>query len=159
MTIEVFSHTIMDRKIVEFLRGHHVATLATSISSITSDIAVTVPWVAHCFYVLLEDEASLVFTSDVDTRHGKEMLENQVVAVGVALETKTVGKIRGVQIEGNARQLDTKTDFYKKAKTAYLKAFPYAVLMKTTLWAVDIQTAKLTDNRLGFGKKITWQRG
>jgi uncharacterized protein YhbP (UPF0306 family) len=44
----------------------------------------------------------------------------------------------------------------KKSKKAYLKKFPVALLMETTLWVVGITYLKMTDNRLGFGKKIVW---
>ena len=30
------------------------------------------------------------------------------------------------------------------------------MLMKTTLWVVDLSFLKFTDNRLGFGKKLIW---
>jgi len=33
-----------------------------------------------------------------------------------------------------------------------------AMLMDTTLWAVDLTHIKMTDNRLGFGKKIIWEK-
>ena len=39
-----------------------------------------------------------------------------------------------------------------------LKKFPYAVLMKTTLWILEIEYIKMTDNRLGFGKKLIWEK-
>lgn len=32
------------------------------------------------------------------------------------------------------------------------------MLMDTTLWVVDLTLIKFTDNRLGFGKKIVWQK-
>ncbi len=43
-----------------------------------------------------------------------------------------------------------------KARWAYLKRFPLAVLMDTHLWVVKLTFIKMTDNRLGFGKKIVW---
>ena len=45
-------------------------------------------------------------------------------------------------------------DLRKKAKKAYLKSFPYAALMKTTLWILNPRFIKMTHNRLGFGKKL-----
>jgi len=133
----------MDPRIVKFIKEHHVLTLASSENNI--------PWTAHCFYAFLEVEKALVFTSDEDTRHAREMLDNQVVAGGIALETKTIGKIRGIQLTGRV---------FKKqpASRAYLTRFPYAALMKTTLWILEIDTIKFTDNRLGFGKKLYWER-
>jgi uncharacterized protein YhbP (UPF0306 family) len=41
---------------------------------------------------------------------------------------------------------------------AYLTRFPFAVLMNASLWIVEIHIIKMTDNRLGFGKKLFWER-
>jgi uncharacterized protein YhbP (UPF0306 family) len=43
-----------------------------------------------------------------------------------------------------------------RAKSGYLKRFPVAILMDTRLWIVKLTCIKMTDNRLGFGKKIVW---
>ncbi|MGD0342664.1 MAG: hypothetical protein ABSA76_13260 [Bacteroidales bacterium] len=45
---------------------------------------------------------------------------------------------------------------FQKAKNAYLKKFPVAALMDTRLWIVELTYIKMTDNRLGFGKKLIW---
>ncbi|MDX1315515.1 MAG: hypothetical protein R3356_08440, partial [Eudoraea sp.] len=66
-----------------------------------------------------------------------------------------VGKIQGIQFEGEAYRPDEK--LHKKARKAYLKRFPVAALMNTSLWVVKLNHIKLTDNRLGFGKKLTWR--
>lgn len=122
-----------------------------------------VPWVAHCFYAFMEKEMVLVFTTDPETRHGQEMQENEQVSVGIAWETKIVGQIRGAQITGRVKQasnlpLQVEGAGGRSPKVAYLKRFPYALLMKTTLWILEIETIKYTDNRLGFGKKLNWSR-
>jgi hypothetical protein len=46
----------------------------------------------------------------------------------------------------------------KDEKSVYFKRFPYALAMNPTLWKIKVEFFKLTDNRLGFGKKIMWQR-
>jgi len=124
------------------------------------------PWVAHCFYAFMEKEMVLVFTTDDDTRHGQEMKENETVSAGIAWETKAVGQIRGAQIEGRVVKIEKSKPERRKTsderrlppKLAYLKRFPYAALMKTTLWVLEIESIKYTDNRLGFGKKLKWSR-
>ena len=136
----------MDERIVKFIKKHHVLTVATCVDS--------KPWTANCFYVYMEEENCFVFTTDDDTRHGKEFEANPVVAGSVVLETNIIGKIRGLQFEGVASKPDDK--LHKKARKAYLKRFPVAMLMETNLWIVKITHAKLTDNRLGFGRKLRW---
>jgi uncharacterized protein len=139
----------MDKRIIEFIHEHHVLTLATSINNIS--------YCANCFYVYLEEENVLVFTSDKDTRHAQEAMKNKQVSGSIVLETNVVGKIQGVQFMGEIVFPDG--DLLKKCKKRYLKSFPYAVLMKTTLWLVRLNFIKMTDNRLGFGKKLVWEEG
>jgi uncharacterized protein YhbP (UPF0306 family) len=135
-----------DKRISKFFNKHHVLTMATSIGN--------EPWCANCFYVYLETENTLVFTTDPDTRHGQEFLKNQLVAGSVVLETIIIGKIRGIQFQGIVSEPDGA--LAEKARTAYLKRFPPAALMDTHLWVVKLTYIKMTDNRLGFGKKLIW---
>jgi uncharacterized protein YhbP (UPF0306 family) len=138
---------MIDSKIIRFFRKHHVLTIATTIEN--------EPWCANCFYVYLAEENALVFTTDTDTRHGKEFIKNPRVAGSVVLETMIVGKIRGIQFQGIVSEPEG--DLLTKAKWAYLKNFHPAVLMDTHLWVVKLTLIKMTDNRLGFGKKIIWK--
>jgi uncharacterized protein YhbP (UPF0306 family) len=104
----------------------------------------------------MEEENSLVFTSDYDTKHIMQASHNIYVAGSIVLETSIVGKIQGVQFQGII--IEPQGESLSKAKTAYLKRFPVAMLMKTTLWVVDLTFLKYTDNNLGFGKKLTWEK-
>jgi len=136
-----------EKRIVDFIHEHHVLTLATSVDDN--------PWCANCFYVYLEDENCFVFTTDDDTKHAQDTEKNKNVAGSIVLETKTVGKIRGIQFRGIMEKPSGKLK--TKSKKAYLKRFPYAALMKTSLWVVKLNYIKMTDNRLGFGKKLFWE--
>jgi uncharacterized protein YhbP (UPF0306 family) len=138
---------MIDPGIVRFFKKHHVLTIATSVNNI--------PWCANCFYVYMEEENALVFTTDAETRHGKEFLQNQTVAGSIVLETMIVGKIRGIQFSGIVTEPEGV--LLSKAGSAYLKRFPVAVLMNTHLWTVRLTYIKMTDNRLGFGKKLIWE--
>jgi len=136
-----------DKRIIEFIGEHHVLTLATSFEE--------EPYCANCFYIYLEDTNQLVFTSDNNTKHIKDTAHNIMVGGSIVLETKTIGLIRGLQFQGYVSEL-TGED-YKNARRAYLAKYPYAILKKTALWAIDLTFMKFTDNRLGFGKKIIWK--
>ena len=137
---------MIDNKVIRFFRKHHVLTIATTVEN--------EPWCANCFYVYLEEENALVFTTDSDTRHGKEFAKNPLVAGSVVLETMMIGKIRGIQFQGIVSEPEGR--MLSKARSAYLKRFPPAVLMDTHLWVVKLTFIKMTDNRLGFGKKLIW---
>jgi len=73
----------------------------------------------------------------------------------VVLETSVVGKIQGIQFRG-VMEIPS-GELSEKARNAYLKRFPVAVLMKTNLWTIKVNYIKMTDNRLGFGKKLIWE--
>ena len=137
---------MIDKRIIRFFRKHHVLTIATSHEN--------EPWCASCFYVYLEEENALVFTSDLKTRHGQDFLKNPEVAGNILLETAVIGKIRGIQFRGRISEPEGKME--ARAKSAYLKRFPVAMLMDTHLWVVMLTQIKMTDNRLGFGKKLMW---
>ena len=47
---------------------------------------------------------------------------------------------------------------YSKYRLKYLKKFPFAIISKTDLWLVKLKQIKMTDNRLGFGKKLHWTK-
>ena len=62
-----------DKKIIEFLKKHHVLTLSTTIDY--------QPWCANCFYAFNEHSMNLIFTSGYETRHirrGRKIQKLQV---------------------------------------------------------------------------------
>jgi hypothetical protein len=136
------------KKITTFLKEHHVITIATCEGS--------QPWCFNAFYVFDEETQSFIFTSHNDTRHVQEALKNQTVAGSVVLETSNVAKVQGLQFTGN--MLLCEGEMETRANKLYIKKFPFATLTPKTLWRIEISSAKMTDNTLGFGKKLTWDR-
>ena len=138
-----------DPRILRFIREHHVLTLAVCRNE--------TPWCATCFYLFLEEKNLFVFTSDEETRHISDMVEtlNYSAAGSIALETKMIGKIRGIQFSGIVRKLEGEE--VRHAKKAYLHRFPVARFSDLTLWGLEVHYIKMTDNRLGFGKKLIWK--
>ncbi len=135
---------MLDPSMISFLKKHHLLTLATSNQNI--------PYCASCFYALQEEKALLIIASDTKTRHMKEATDNHYVAGTIALETKIIGKIQGVQFTGILRSTT------KEESALYFKRFPYALAMNPKLWTIEITYLKLTDNTLGFGKKLEFFR-
>jgi uncharacterized protein YhbP (UPF0306 family) len=136
-------------KLVRFVHEHHVMTIATSVSD-----------EPHCFaafYAYLENENMFAFLSDNGTRHVQDFSHNIFVAASIVLETKTVAKIQGLQLRGMVHRPHSEGQA-DAARSAYLHRFPYAVLAATPLWLLEPTWAKLTDNRLGFGKKEVWEK-
>ena len=135
-------------RIIKFLHEHHVFALATSDQD--------VPYCANMFYVFMEEENMLAFTSEKKTRHIAEVERNNKIAGAIALETETIGLIRGLQIQG--LMYKPVGNLRRKATLAYLKRFPYALLKGSSVWVIELTFMKFTDNRLGFGKKIIWKK-
>lgn len=134
----------MDERFIKFIKKHHVLTLATVNSE-------GMPYVANCFYAFDAKRNLFVFTSDLATRHGAEMAANSSVALSIVLETRIVGRVQGLQVTGRALRGDD------EARKCYIKRFPYAAAADLELWMVEPTMMKLTDNTLGFGKKLIWQ--
>lgn len=134
----------MDERFIKFIKKHHVLTLATVNGE-------GMPYVANCFYAYDAKRNLFVFTSDLTTRHGAEMSANGNVALSIVLETRIVGRIQGLQIVGKAERGDD------EARKSYIKRFPYAAAADLNIWMVAPTLMKLTDNTLGFGKKLIWQ--
>ncbi|MDR3133125.1 MAG: pyridoxamine 5'-phosphate oxidase family protein [Prevotellaceae bacterium] len=135
----------IDPRIITFIRKRHVLTLATCHER--------QPYCASLFYAYLKTENLFIFTSDAATRHLAEALQNPAVAGAITLDTKTVGLIRGLQFQGALFR--PSGELARRARRAYLRRFPFALLGGTPLWAIRPTFFKYTDNRLGFGKKIT----
>lgn len=131
-------------KIDAFLQEHHVLSLATSDLKELS--------VCNLFYVFEREKLSFVVASSDETTHIKNISKNSSIAGAVVLETKIVGKIKGVQFKGEFLALEDGA-----LRKSYFSRFPYAIAMNPKLWQIKVHYFKMTDNTLGFGKKIIWQ--
>lgn len=135
---------MLNERIVKFIKRHHVLTLATTDEQ-------GMPYVANCFYAYDKERNLFVVTSDTTTRHGGHMEQRADVALSIVLETRIVGRIEGLQVCAKAERGDD------KARSCYIKRFPYAAVAPLSLWMLRPTMMKLTDNTLGFGKKLIWQ--
>ncbi|MFI3318750.1 MAG: pyridoxamine 5'-phosphate oxidase family protein [Rikenellaceae bacterium] len=135
----------MDSKFLKFIAKHHLMTLATAGEEGL--------YCAHAFYSYDANRNVFVFSSDENTRHGADMSTSGSVAAAIALETNIVGKIQGLQITAKVVRSESKED-----RDLYIAKYPYAVAMDMTLWRLEPDFMKLTDNTLGFGKKLIWKR-
>ena len=137
----------MDKKIVEFIQEHYLLTLATSNNNS--------PYCCNVYYVYDKKQNTLIFSSEKTTKHVQDFLKNDNVAGAISKETKLVEDIKGVQILGVISELVGSE--LVNAKKMYIKAFPYSKNMSLNLWKMKICFIKMTNNQLGFGKKLFWQ--
>ncbi len=132
------------KKVEAFLAEHHLLSLATF-----SDER---PYSASLFYAYDANSLCFIVASDEKTQHIQNVLANPKVSGTVALETDVVGKIQGIQFTAKMYLLE------KDDKGLYFEQFPYAKVMRPQLWKIELESIKMTDNRLGFGKKLYWNR-
>ncbi|MCO6500275.1 MAG: pyridoxamine 5'-phosphate oxidase family protein [Vicingus serpentipes] len=138
----------MDKKIVNYIAKNKVFTLATSVDDI--------PYCANCFYVFDEANQILIFLSDETTRHIVEALANKNVAGTINTKVTTVTKIQGIQFTG-AFIVPTEEE-QKAFYNLYYTKFPFAKAKLAPIWGIALSSIKMTDNTLGFGKKLLWER-
>jgi len=131
-------------KVALFLAKHHLLSLATMKQNRLHS--------ASLFYVYDSETVSFIVASDTKTEHIQNVIANRDVSGTVALETDEVGKIQGIQFTAKMQEAT------KEEGVLYFKAFAYAKVMRPTLWLITLETIKMTDNRLGFGKKLYWNR-
>jgi len=128
-------------KINVFIEKHHVLSLATFLDGEVS--------VCSLFYAYSKEKHCFVVASSDETTHIKHINKNENIAGNIVLETKKIIKIQGLQFRGNFLNLED-----KELKKLYFKTFPSAKIMNPKLWKIEVNHFKMTDNTLGFGKKI-----
>jgi hypothetical protein len=115
------------------------------------------PWCAPLFFAPLDGGRALVFVSDPGSRHCRELAADARAAAAVYLETAAAQEIRGVQLVGRVQALAGAAE--RRARAAFLRRHPRAAALlaarpRERFFSFAIATAKVTDNRRGFGFKV-----
>ena len=114
------------------------------------------PYCFSCFYVFNSKQALIYFKSSVNSHHAGLMKKNPFIAGTVLPDKLNTLAIKGIQFEGIV--LDTELPEVNRGLNDYFKKYPMALAMPGQIWALQIDRIKMTDNTLGFGKKIIWYR-
>jgi len=145
----------LTQRIVAFLNLHHVMSLAT--------VGPQGPHAANLFYT--RDGMSLLWVSDPDSRHSRDIAVNPQVAATVAPDYADFADIRGVQIHGTAREetaaerarllalIEQRYPFLRQ-----LAAAPPALraaYAQIAVYRLTPRSIVLIDNTKGFGHKET----
>ena len=138
----------MNEKIIHFIEGQKNSTICTSVNNM--------PLCANCFYAYLKEDNYLVFKSNRETKHMTNALINNNMAGTIIPDIGKVGVIRGIQFTG--KLVIPMNDLLEKMKKVYYTKFPFALTMTGEIWAIELLSIKMTDNTLGFGKKIIWEK-
>lgn len=138
----------MDKKIQSFLEGQKNLTFCSAVKNM--------PYCANCFYAYLNEGNYIVFKSDKGTTHIVNALANDNVAGTVIPDLDKTGTIKGVQFTG--KFIVPEGELLEQAKKKYYIKFPFAIVVPGDFWAIELISIKMTDNMLGFGKKLAWEK-
>jgi uncharacterized protein YhbP (UPF0306 family) len=137
-----------------FLSAHHVLSLATQ--------GPDGPHAASLFYAC--DGFSLLWVSDIETRHSREIERNPRVAATIAPDCSDFAAVRGLQIAGHARRVAGDDEMRRhltvlEARFPFLKQLSAApeklrqAYARTAVYRLDPTKITLIDNSRGFGHK------
>jgi hypothetical protein len=146
----------LGRQIGAFLDAHHVMSLAT--------LGVGGPHATNLFYAC--DGLALLWVSDPDTQHSREIEADPRVAATVAPDYTDFAVVRGVQITGAARRIvaaDERLRFQAQLEARYAFLGQLAngppklreAYARTALYRLQPARIVLIDNTKGFGHKET----
>ena len=112
------------------------------------------PYCFSVFYAFDDNKDFLYYKSSDDTKHTPLLKANPNIAGSILPDKLKSLMIKGIQFEGSAfidkNNPDAKSVFYGK--------HPIARTVPGRIWTVRIDKIKYTDNSLGFGKKVLWER-
>ncbi|MBI5857710.1 MAG: pyridoxamine 5'-phosphate oxidase family protein [Sphingobacteriales bacterium] len=114
------------------------------------------PYCFNCFYSYDIARTVLVYKSSPDTQHQLWLSKNPSVAGTILPDRLNLLQMKGVQFTGIV--LPVNHPLAENASADYYKKHPVALAIKGEIWVIQINSIKFTDNSLGFGKKLTWNR-
>lgn len=135
-------------KILDFLKSHYQMTVSVVLNGES--------WSANCFYVFDENDISLVFLSDKETKHAQGFLNNSLVSGTIADLTENISEIKGVQFLGEVSLI--KKNELKSFKQKFIFRFGLVKLLNIEFWKIKLTYVKMTDNKLVFSSKTHWKR-
>lgn len=137
----------MDKRISRYIKAQKVATICC----VDDD---NKPYCFSCYYAFDENKMQLYFKSAESTHH-MQMLKVRPFLSGSILPDKLNPlALQGIQFSG------TLIDRVEcaAAKSVYLQRYPFALAMSGTVYTVELQWLKMTDNTLAFGTKLIWEK-
>jgi hypothetical protein len=146
----------LKQQVIQYLRAHNTMTLATCANE--------VPWAATVFYA--SEEWKLYFFSVPQSRHCQNLAANPRVAVTIQEDYKDWRRIKGIQLEGKGRLVDSTLE-KTKAMTVYARKYPeviklfttpgsgvfYQAFLKVKFYCIVPDKMHFIDNEQGFGKR------
>jgi uncharacterized protein len=138
----------MDPRIVKFIEKHRILSMAVSDG--------TNPYCCTLFYAFDAERCNFYFMSSEESKHIVLAKANAAVAGTIVSAQVSIARLQGIQFTG--RFFEPADDLFNEAKKIYLHKIPAAAFMSSSFWAIEVDFLKMTDNTLGFGKKLLWER-
>lgn len=139
----------MTEKITAYIKGQTCATICC-VDEMNK------PYCFNCFYALNAVDGMLYFKSAADTQHAVLLKKKPAIAGSILPDQLKALHVKGIQFEGLLLAADH--PLAKEASTKYYQQHPMALAIPGEIWTIQINTIKMTDSSLGFGKKINWSR-
>ena len=139
----------MNNRLIDFIEGQKIASICCVDKNHT-------PYCFSCFYAFDKEKKLIYFKTSAQSHHALVFIQNPVVAGTIQPDKLSLLAIKGVQFTGTI--VSTNSNLCLNADEVYHKKYPFARAMPGEVYTIQPDFIKMTDNTLGFGKKITWQR-
>lgn len=139
----------MNEKIAEFISKQTCGNLACVDEQ-------GISWCFSFFYSFDAEAGLLYYKSSTDTRHSIIIHTNPKVSGTILPDKLNFLAIKGIQFEGIVLSSDDPQA--ANASGHYHKKHPIALTMPGVVWTIRLDHVKFTDNSLGIGKKLNWNR-
>ncbi|HSK13146.1 MAG TPA: pyridoxamine 5'-phosphate oxidase family protein [Phnomibacter sp.] len=110
----------------------------------------------NCYYAYDEEQQLLVFKTSDNSLHMQYLRERPQLAGTILPDKLNKLKVRGLQFTGQL--LYNGESLAKNVSKLYYRRFPFAMAMEGNVYAIRLDRLKMTDNTLGFGTKLVWDR-
>ena len=137
----------MEKRISRFIKSQKVATICC----VDAD---NKPYCFSCFYAFDENKMQLYFKSSVGTHHMQLLKEKPFISGTILPDKLNPAALQGIQFSGS---LIDRIEC-ASAKSAYHLRYPFALAMSGTVYTIELQWIKMTDNTLSFGTKLIWEK-
>lgn len=147
--MEPITKQLPDKKTGLFLQQQKVASIACLSEQNT-------PYCFNAYYAFNEREMLLSFKSSPDTKHMQYLKACSSVAGTILPDKLTAMETKGIQFTGIVISPDE--ELAKTAADNYYHRLPFAKVMPGEVIVIRLDSIKMTDSTLGFGKRVYWER-
>lgn len=139
----------MDKRIIEFIMKQTCTSICCAGENGN-------PYCFSCFYAFNPAVGLLYYKSSPDSYHSKLIQSSPEIAATILPDKLNRLMPKGIQLQG--RVLELLHPMATNASTIYYKKYPIAMAIKGEVFTISLTQIKMTDNSLGIGKKILWNR-